>query len=123
MSYKAYKRAQAVGEKPRATEERLMTEITGEMVQARDSGCAASALMPALHRNREVWTALSAACGSAGNGLPAELRASIVSLALWINRYTTEVIRGREEIEALIDVNRSIIAGLQQRREIDGLPS
>ncbi|RJF85730.1 flagellar biosynthesis regulator FlaF [Sphingomonas cavernae] len=112
MSLNAYRRAQSIAETPRATEYRLMSQITGEMIDARDAGLAGAALMPALHRNREVWSAFSALCGTPGNALPDELRARIISLALWVERYTSEVITGRDSIEDLILINRAIIDGL-----------
>ena len=112
MSLDAYNRVRAIAETPRAQEYRLMSQITGEMIQARDAGCKGAALMPALHRNREVWSIFSAACGAPGNGLPPALRASIISLSLWVERFTSEVVTGRDSIDELITVNRSIIEGL-----------
>ncbi|PTS72274.1 flagellar FlaF family protein [Sphingomonas sp. HMWF008] len=112
MSLNAYLRARTIVETPRQAERRLMLEITGEMIQARDAGLSNGALMPALHRNREVWRTFSAVCGSVGNTLPDGLRASIISLALWVDHFTSEVITGRESIDDLIAVNRDIIDGL-----------
>ena len=112
MSLDAYRRVRSIAETPRAQEYRLMSQITGEMIKARDTGLAGAALMPTLHRNREVWSTFSALCGAPGNQLPAELRASIISIALWVERYTSDVVAGRDTIEELIEVNRSIIEGL-----------
>jgi flagellar protein FlaF len=113
MSVNAYHRARTMVESARATEHRLMSQITGEMMNARDQGLCGAALMPVLHRNREVWSAFSSACGANGNQLPDELRASIVSIGLWVDRYTSDVVGGRDSIDGLIDVNRSIIDGLK----------
>lgn len=112
MSLDAYRRAQSIAETPRATEYRLMSQITGELIEARDSGLKGVALMPALHRNREVWSTFSSLCGAPGNKLPDELRASIISIALWVERHTSEVVTGRDSIDDLIEVNRAIIDGL-----------
>lgn len=112
MSLNAYQRARTVTETPRHTEHRLITEITGEMIQAQAEGRASAALMPELHRNRELWTTLSAACGTFGNRLPDGLRARLISIAIWVDRFTSEVVAGRESIEDLIVVNRAIIDGL-----------
>jgi flagellar protein FlaF len=112
MSLNAYQRARTMVEHPRATECRLMSQITGEMMQAREAGVTGAALMPVLHRNREVWSAFSDACGAPGNALPDELRASIISIGLWVDRCTSDVVRGQETIDELIVVNRSIIEGL-----------
>jgi len=112
MSIAAYQRVRTIAESPRNTEFRLVSQITGEMIAARDAGFKGAALMPALHRNREMWSAFSTACGAAGNGLPAELRAGIISLALWVDRFTSEVVTGRDSIDELIGVNRTLIEGL-----------
>lgn len=113
MSLNAYHRTRSVVETPRATECRLMRQITGEMIEARDAGLAGVPLTPILFRNREVWSAFAAACAARGNMLPIPLRAAIVSLGLWVERYTTEVAAGRDRIDALIEINRLIIDGLQ----------
>jgi flagellar protein FlaF len=112
MSLNAYKRARNIAEQPRMTERRLVSEITGEMINAREAGHSGGALMPTLHRNRQLWGTFSAVCSADDNALPDQLRASIISLALWVNRHTSEVISGRGSIDALIDVNRSMIEGL-----------
>lgn len=112
MSLNAYQRARSIVENPRATEFRLMSQITGDMMHARDSGFCGAALAPVLHRNREVWSVFSSACGAPGNELSDQLRASIISIALWVDRFTSEVIAGRDSIDALIEVNRSIAEGL-----------
>lgn len=112
MSLSAYSRVRAIAETPRAQEYRLFSQITGEMIRVRDSGLTGAALMPALHRNREMWSAFSSMCGAPGNRLPPELRAGIISLALWVERFTSEVVTGRDSIDELIAVNRSVMEGL-----------
>lgn len=112
MSLAAYQRAQTVAEAPRRTEQRLFREITNELQQAWSAGRRGAALIPELHRNRELWSTLSSDCGAAGNGLPEGLRAGIISLALWVDRYTSDVVRNREPVDPLLEVNRAIIDGL-----------
>lgn len=112
LSLAAYQRVAHVAETTRRTEQRLFAEITAALSSAWDAGQRGAALMPALHRNRELWTTLSADCGAAGNGLPDALRASIISLALWVDRFTSEVVAGRETVAPLLDVNRAMMEGL-----------
>ena len=113
MSLNAYQRARTMIESPRGSEYRLMSQITGDMINARDAGLNGAALVPVLHRNREVWGVFSTACGTTGNQLPATLRASIVSIGLWVDRFTSDVVAGRDSIEELITVNCTIIDGLK----------
>lgn len=112
MSLATYQRVRAIAETPRATEYRLVGEITGDLLAAWERGLRGPALMPALHRNREMWGTFSAACGAPGNALPEGLRASIISIALWVDRFTSDVVAGAEDIGPLVDVNRSVLEGL-----------
>jgi len=113
MPLSAYQRARQVAETPRSAEHRLLGEITAGLIHARDYGLVGPALIDVLHRDREVWQAFAADCGMPGNGLPTQLRASIVSIALWVDRHISLVMAGREDLEPLIDVNRLVMQGLE----------
>jgi flagellar protein FlaF len=108
----AYHRARTIAERPRATERRLLTEITGAMRSADARGADCADLVLALHRNREAWATLAAACAAGDNALPPTLRAGVISLAIFVDRYTSQIIAGRATIEALVDINMSVIDGL-----------
>lgn len=112
MSLATYQRVRTIAESPRNTEFRLVSQITGAMIAAQDAGLQGAALMATLHRNREMWAAFSSACAAPGNELPPQLRAGIISLALWVDRYTSDVVTGREAIDELIGVNRMLLEGL-----------
>jgi flagellar protein FlaF len=43
------------------------------------------------------------------------VRAQIISLSLWVNRHSSLVMRGEDDFDALIDVNRMIMQGLSGR--------
>lgn len=116
MTLTAYQAARSRAETPRSAEFRLMSEITGEMMDAETAGLKGALLMPALHRNREMWSAFATDCGATGNGLPKELRAQIISLGLWVERFTSDVVAGREPIGELIGINRAIMEGLRGQR-------
>lgn len=113
MTISAYQAARARAETPRSAELRLLGEITGEMMDAEERGLKGALLMPSLHRNRQVWHAFHTDCIDPNNGLPRELRAQIASLALWVDRFTSDVIAGRERIRELIEVNRTVMEGLR----------
>jgi flagellar biosynthesis activator protein FlaF len=116
MTLTAYQNARSRAETPRAAEFRLMSQITGEMMDAETSGLKGAMLMQPLHRNREMWSAFATDCGATGNGLPNELRAQIISLGLWVERFTSDVVAGREPIGELISLNRTIMEGLRGQR-------
>jgi len=118
MSLQAYRRVQQVAESPRQTEYRLFAQVTGALIRAKETQASGGALMEALDWNRRLWSTLSTDCSSADNQLPKELRAQIISLALWVNRYTSEVMRAKGDIDALIDVNKAIMEGLAMQAQL-----
>jgi flagellar protein FlaF len=100
-------------ETPREAEYRLFGQVTRALIDASQLDAAEiSQRIDALHWNRELWAALAADCASEANQLPAELRARIISLSLWVSRHSSAVMRGEESFEPLIDVNRSVMQGL-----------
>ncbi|HEY8003168.1 MAG TPA: flagellar biosynthesis regulator FlaF, partial [Phenylobacterium sp.] len=113
MSLQAYHQASTRAESPRQTEYRLFAQVTLALMEAAKSDPAdVAGRVDALDWNRRIWTVLSEDCANPDNALPAPLRASIISLAIWVGRHTSAVIRRREDIEPLIEVNRMIMQGL-----------
>jgi len=113
MSLQAYHQAATRAESPRQTEYRLFAQVTLALMEAAKADPSdVAARVDALDWNRRVWTVLGDDCANPANGLPASLRASIISLAIWVGRHTSAVIRRRENIEPLIEVNRLIMQGL-----------
>ena len=113
MSLQAYQRAAEQAEQPKQTEYRLFGLVTRALMEAAEKDASDFAgRMKALHWNRRLWTTLAGDCASEGNALPVEVRASIVSLGLWVDKHTSAVMRRDQEIQPLIDVNRIIMQGL-----------
>jgi len=112
MSLNAYQRTLKNTENPRNTEYRLFAEITRDLLEAQKHGVVDARLVEAIDRNRKLWIALGTDCASDSNMLPKETRAAIVSLSIWVQKYSREVTRKGEDITPLIDVNRNIMKGL-----------
>jgi len=113
MSLRAYQQAATRTENPRETEYRLFAQVTLALIEAAKADVSdIASRIDALDWNRRVWTALSDDCSNPGNALPAPLRASIISLAIFVGRYTSKVIRGQDQIETLIEINRTVMQGL-----------
>ena len=118
MSHQAYQKAATWAESPRQMEYRLFAQVTLALIDASKSDPNdILARVDVLDWNRRVWMALSEDCSSPENRLPAPLRASIISLAIWVGRHTSAVIRREEQIEPLIEVNRMMMQGLAPARE------
>jgi flagellar protein FlaF len=116
MSLQAYQRAQRSTEQPRETEYRLFAQVTQALIEANKNGRAnLNGFIDALDWNRRLWSALASDCASDGNRLPDPLRAQIISLSLWVSRFSSDASGTGASLEPLIDVNKSIMAGLSQR--------
>ena len=114
MALRAYQKAQAAAETPRNAEYRLFGQVTGALMDAHKNGAKGKTLLDAIDWNRRLWGALAGDCMSDSNGLSKELRAQIVSLSIWVNKYSSEVMHKNAPIDPLIDVNRNVMQGLNQ---------
>ncbi|MDQ4420649.1 flagellar biosynthesis regulator FlaF [Sphingobium sp. DEHP117] len=112
MGLSAYQRARSFSEAPRSAEHRLLGQVTGALIEAERAALKGAALVDVIHWNREIWATFGATCADGGNRLPAPLRASIISLSLWVDRHSSEIIAGRAALSDLIEVNRLIMEGL-----------
>jgi flagellar biosynthesis activator protein FlaF len=113
MSIQAYQRASAQAENPRETEFRLFALVTAGLIKAKEVGRDEMvALADALHKNRRLWSLLAQDCASEDNSLPKPVRAQIISLSMWVSRHSSAVLQSGEDIDPLIEVNRTVMQGL-----------
>jgi flagellar protein FlaF len=113
MSLNAYRQASQRAENPRDAEYRLFGQVTRALISAAEVDRSDLAIrMDALDWNRRLWTALANDCSSPGNALPSSVRASIISLSLWVGRHTTAVMTSEEEFAPLIEINRMMMSAL-----------
>jgi flagellar protein FlaF len=117
MSIQAYQRAATQAESPRELEYRAFGQVTAHLVRIKSepAGVEPAAIAEALDANRKLWNVLSADCATPENQLPQTLRAQIISLALWVSRYSSEVVREGAALDPLIDINRAMMEGLAPR--------
>jgi len=81
---------------------------------AQSRGPASREAIEAIHYVNRLWTRLMEDLASEGNGLPDELRASLISVGIWVLRRTDDIRLGKvSDFSALIDVTRSISKGLE----------
>ncbi len=116
MSIKAYQRAATQAESPRELEYRAFGQVTAGLVRVKEEqGPQPAALAEAIDANRRLWNILSADCAAPENQLPLVIRGQIISLAVWVARYSRDVLREGADIEPLIEVNRTMMEGLAAR--------
>lgn len=113
MTLRTYQNTQRVAETPRESEYRLFGQVTGALIDVHKNQASGGKLVDAVDWNRRLWRALAADCGDDSNQLPRETRAKIVSLSLFINKYSKQVMRNGASVEPLIEINRSVMEGLR----------
>ncbi len=118
MSLQAYQAAANRSEDPRATEYRLFAHVTRGLMEAKETAKEdiQSRVQP-LDLNRRMWSNFATDCASEDNQLPDQLRASIISLSLFVSKHTSIAMREPEAIEDLIDINRTIMQGLMPQAQ------
>jgi flagellar protein FlaF len=91
----------------------LFGQVTGALMHAQSAGAKGMPLIDAIDWNRRLWSTLAVDCMDDGNKLPNPLRAQIISLSIWVTKYSSQVIQQGVSLEPLIDINRNIMQGLQ----------
>jgi flagellar protein FlaF len=91
------------------------TEIAAfaAVTRALQAATAGPTRIQALGRNHELWSLLARDLALDSNRLPADLKANLISLALWSMRYSTMAILQDLPMAPLIEVNGNITEGLQ----------
>ena len=113
MTLKNYQSVQRAVEDPRATEYRLFGQVTGALIDAKKANAEGAPLVQAIDWNKRLWRTLAADCMDDRNTLTQDVRAKIVSLSLWVSKYSRSVTREKAPIDPLIEINRTIMQGLQ----------
>jgi len=70
-------------------------------------------LARAAAANADLWSTLAADLADDGNDLPDDLKARLLSLAIFSIRQSHRAIAGNAEPAALIDINLAIMKGLR----------
>lgn len=97
---------------PRDIEYDLFSRVTRQLGHAAATQKLSDAGR-AIAKNSEIWSELAAAVADDENALPDQLRAGIISLAMFSIRHGQQVLNGKARIDALIDVNKSMMRGLR----------
>ncbi|MBT8471736.1 MAG: flagellar biosynthesis regulator FlaF [Marinicaulis sp.] len=113
MSHEAYANTMKQSADPRDTEYRAFAHATKGLIEAGEYGHENLKLLAAaLHANKTLWGTLANDCASDANCLPEELRARIIGLSRWVQSYSSDIMRKRESLDPLIDINRIMMDGL-----------
>lgn len=116
MSYKTYQAVQARSDTPQQAEYRLLADITRRLISIEDVKDPRS--VETVYDNIAIWSTFAADLMLPENPLPDSLKAQMISLFLWVERHSQQVLKGGASTGPLIDVNKSIMAGLSAQAGI-----
>ena len=98
----------------RDRERQLLTRSIELLTEAKAAGPESFEAIEAVHFTNRVWASLLEDLGSPDNALPKELRASIISIGIWLMREAEELRQGRSNnFDDLIEVTQIIRDGIR----------
>lgn len=112
----AYQRTAQQTAAPRDLEANLLARLASRLQTIRDNWPdSQDDLVEALNRNRKVWSIFLAAITSDDHPLPPPVRQNVANLGIFVMGQTYELLHGAEpqKLDALININRQISAGLR----------
>ena len=103
-------------EQIRENERRAFDTAISLLGRAQRAGRGTRESVDALLFVTRLWTVLLDDLATEGNGLPDPLRASLISIGIWVMRRAEDIRQGNvDDFTALIEVSESIRKGLEGR--------
>jgi flagellar biosynthesis activator protein FlaF len=89
--------------------------------QTWDAADRATRCTEALRYNQRLWTFFQTELASPNHQLDRQIRQSLLTLSVFIDRRTFEIMAnpGKEKLQALIDINRNVAAGLTAKPPVN----
>lgn len=98
----------------RRTEYEVLARITHRLRKAaQNERRDYPAYIEALNDNRTIWKAFAVDVLDKKNGLPDELKARIFYLAEFTDSHTSKIIREKQSVVPLLEINVAILRGLK----------
>ncbi len=114
----AYRTVEMATLAPRELEASVLTKAAMQLKVLRDNWATGGddvALENALNYNQRVWTFFQVELSMESNPLPDEIKRNLLSLSLFVDRRTFDVLAypAPEKLDALININLNIASGLR----------
>ena len=91
----------------------LFQQITDALEQVTNNENASpSEWVDAVHRNQQLWTTIAIDLLHPGNGLPEEMKRSLLYLAEFVRQNSMKILAGDGDIADLVEINHTIMQGL-----------
>ncbi len=111
---KAYTQTQKSAMPPREVEAMAFTKAALMLDEARGQLDDYDAYAAALKFNQLLWTIIQADIVDKANQLPAQLKANILSLSIFVDKQTVKALSDTdaEHLDVLININKNLAEGL-----------
>lgn len=109
----AYGTSVRVTRTPRDVEFDVLARVTRRLRSSAETGAPYTDLASAIHDNRSLWSLFAIDLLTPGNGLPADLRDRLLSLARFVDDHSSKVLRDEASVDALVEVNTAVMRGLR----------
>ena len=111
----AYEQQQKRNLSPREVEAMAFTKASLLLEDAKKVTGNVEEFSKALRFNHLLWTIIQADLTEPDNALPAEIKANVMSLSIFVDKQTTKALRSHNpnDLDVLININRNLAAGLR----------
>jgi flagellar protein FlaF len=115
---KAYAQTQKSSMPPREVEAMAFTKAALMLEEAKGKVDDYDSYAAALKFNQLLWTIIQADVVDNENQLPAQLKANILSLSIFVDRQTIKSLANTkaENLDTLININKNLAEGLMTRQ-------
>ena len=94
-------------------ERELLQRSVDLLIAARDAMPNGMQIVEATHFVRRIWTAFLNDLASPDNQLPAELRANLISIGVWVLKENDKIRLGEsEDFDGVVEISRTIMKGI-----------
>ncbi len=114
LSHNAYQSSQKLARTPRETEGRALMEAARRLEDVKSTDADREVYRAALRLNWRLWTIFQADISEESNPLPLEIKRNMLQLSRFVDRQTIAAMPRvkPDELQVLIDINRTIATGL-----------
>jgi len=116
MAVNPYAQAVKATETPSEREYRLLARANRMLEDTKQTESIAE-LYRAVLFNRQIWNTFLIDLTDERNQLPKDIKGPLISIGIWVEKFSDQVCDGDESVDDLIDVNRSIMEGLAMQFE------
>lgn len=114
----AYGTLQSAIASPKRGEYGVFARVTSRLNAANGPKPAIGQRAAAIHENRTLWIEIGTQVADDDNALPFELRQRLFSLSIFVQQYSGDALTKGSDLGPLIEINRRIMAGLQENKGI-----